>query len=140
MHVLITAPIDGSFCAAQPGEFVRGHTVTCSGGRNRAYLVGAASHRAADRAVVVDLPFTPGQVEEAIVASMRRAFPGPVTEEDRLEARQLIGLAAELPVGGVVQVTTREFRGTMPTPASLQAASDHQLVARAFLAALCPMV
>ncbi|WP_156372607.1 hypothetical protein, partial [Deinococcus sp. Leaf326] len=100
MHYFALAkPTPNAFCAAKEGEPLRGATVTTEGRLTRHYLIGAVSHRAADYALVVDLPLTRDEVEAALTRSLHDVFPewGP-DPEDLAEIRELLDLAAEWPV------------------------------------------
>ena len=133
MHLIALTSLSKSFCAAAAGEPLRGHTVTTEQGRPVAYLIGAVSHRAATRGVVVDLPLTPNQVTQALLRSLQVAFPGPLECTDHEEVAELLRLAADLPVGGIVRISPQSWSGYQPTTESLAAAQALAPVTAALL-------
>lgn len=90
----VLTPVAGSFCAA-PGEPLRGTTVTRERGGDVAYLIGATSHRASRRAVLVPLELSRTEVDAALRASLNRAFPGLGSEPGALKPMaHLLGFCA----------------------------------------------
>jgi hypothetical protein len=128
-----------AFCAAEEGEPLRGATVTTEGRLTRHYLVGAVSRRAADSALVVELPLTRDEVEAPLARSLREAFPRCSPDpEDLTEIRELLDLATEWPVGTSVRIVhgNSELEGPMGTQA--MAAGLLAPVTTAMLRALAP--
>ncbi|KQR18875.1 hypothetical protein [Deinococcus sp. Leaf326] len=125
MHYFALAQLRSTdLCATDAGEPLCGATVTTERGLTRHYLVEAVSHRAADYALVVELPLTRDEVEAALARSLHDVFPewGP-DPEDLAEIRELLDLAAEWPVtqamaaGLLAPVTTAMLRAFAPAEA-----------------------
>ena len=122
-RLVVVASLAGSMCHAQPGEPLRGHTVTHERGRQQAYLIGAVSHRAAVRGLVIEVPIGRDELAGALEASLRAAFGGMLSCDDHEDINDLLQLAADLPVGGIVCVSVKSWSGYRSTPESLAAAA-----------------
>lgn len=138
-YFALAKPYPTALCAAEPGEPLRGVTLTTEQGLPRHYLIGALSHRAADYALVVNLPVTRTVVEAALARSVSTAFPGHVQDaEDLAEIRELLDLAAQWPMGTLLRIVNGHFELEEPnTPRAARAALLAD-VTTAMLRALAP--
>jgi len=141
MHTLILASVQNSFCAATPGEPLRGTTETLEGGRQKVYFISTASHRAADLVLVADLPVTREEVGAAVRRSMEAAFPrwggdAELAREVESEAVQLLDFAAGLAVGSVMRVQGDRYVAEGPTPKSVRLARELGPVGEGFIRVL----
>lgn len=113
MHVLVLASLPSpaeqfnlqpsSFCAATPGEPLRGLTRVTERGQQIVYAIGSVSHKASSRLLVTEVDTTEEHWTVAVLNSWERAFPGITQGKDRqatrTEIRDMLALAAEWPVG-----------------------------------------
>lgn len=118
MHIIVLASIEGSFCAAEQGEPLRSVINDVNTDGVHAYLIGGKSHRAAHKGLVVDVPMSREQVQQALVNSVCRAF-GEVLRGDpeiQEEIAELLDIAQQHPEGTEVTALLDGLGALTPSP------------------------
>lgn len=135
MHIIVLASIEGSFCAAEQGEPLRSVINDVNTDGVHAYLIGGKSHRAAHKGLVVDVPMSREQVQQALVNSVCRAF-GEVLRGDpeiQEEITELLDIAQQHPEGTEVTALLDGLGCLTPAPTTLEQACEFRAAATAFL-------